>query len=78
MPLLLRRLLVAWDGLWQGLADWLWGSSESVVTMSDSSSGIDPNGRPSSTNAGSADSESSWGSIQTAGNEIARATVQER
>lgn len=59
-PLLLGGMLLAWEDLWESLADLLLGSSESVITMSDSSSGIDPLGRPH-TNTGSADSEYSSG-----------------
>ena len=61
VPLLLGGLLLTWDGLWAGLADWLQDSLESVAAMSDSSSGIDPDGRPTTTTTGSADSEYSSG-----------------
>lgn len=60
-PLLLGGMLLMWEGLWRGLADWLRGSSGSVITMSDYSSGIDPLGRPTNTSTGSADSEYSSG-----------------
>jgi hypothetical protein len=60
-PLLLGGLLLTWEGFWRSLADWLGGASESVITMSDYSSGIDPNGRPTNTSTGSADSEYSSG-----------------
>jgi hypothetical protein len=60
-PLVLGGMLLAWDGLWDHLTGWLWGSSDSAVMMSDSSSGTDPDGRPTTANAGSADSESSSG-----------------
>jgi hypothetical protein len=59
-PLVLGGMLLVWDGLWERLADWLGGFSVSAITMSDYSSGIDPNGRPTTT-TGSADSESSSG-----------------
>ena len=59
-PVVLGGMLLAWEGLWDHLAGWLWGTSESAMTMSDSSSGIDPDGQPT-TNTGSADSEYSSG-----------------
>ena len=58
-PLVLGGMLLAWDGLWARLADWLAGSSESAITTS--SSGIDPLGSPTATTTGSADSEYSSG-----------------
>ncbi len=60
-PLLLGGMLLAWENLWDGLAAWLWGSPVSAVTMSDYSSGIDPNGLPNGANTGSAESDSSSG-----------------
>lgn len=60
-PLVLGGMLLTWEDLWESLADWLRGSSESVVMMSDYSSGIDPDGRPITTSSGSADSEYSSG-----------------
>ena len=59
-PLVLGGMLLVWEGLWERLADWLGGFSVSAITMSDYSSGIDPDGRPTTT-TGSADSESSSG-----------------
>jgi hypothetical protein len=59
--LVLGGMLLAWEGFWDGWADWLWGSAVSAVTMSDSSSGIDPNGRPNNVGTGSANSEYSSG-----------------
>jgi len=60
-PLLLGGMLLAWENLWDGLAAWLWGSPESTISMSDSSSGIDPLGRPNGANTGSAESDYSSG-----------------
>jgi len=60
-PLVLGGMLLFWDGLWERLVDWLEDSAESAILMSDSSSGIDPNGRPTTTTTGSADSDYSSG-----------------
>ena len=62
VPLVLGGMLLVWDSIWERLADCLGVSSVSAILMSDSSSGIDPNGRPTTTTTtGSADSESSSG-----------------
>ena len=60
-PLVLGGILLVWDGLWERLAVWLWSSSETAIPMSDSSSGIDPDGRPTTATPGSTDSEYSSG-----------------
>lgn len=60
-PLILGGMLLLWDGLWERLAIWLGGTSESAILMSDSSSGIDPDGRPITTTPDSAHSEYSSG-----------------
>jgi hypothetical protein len=68
-PLLLGGMMLAgpfsmpetWDGLWSRVAAWLGGSSGWALSMSDSSSGIDPNGRPEGASTGSTDSEYSSG-----------------
>ena len=60
-PLVLGGMLLTWDGLWERLANWFLGSSVSAVMMSDYSSGIDPDGRPTTMTTGSADSEYSSG-----------------
>ena len=51
----------AWDGLWSGVSGWLGGSQAWSLVKSDSSSGIDPLGRPDGATTDSADSEYSSG-----------------
>ena len=68
-PLLLGGMMLAgpfsmpeaWDGLWSRLSGWLGGSPEWSLATSDSSSGIDPDGRLGSATTGSATSDYSSG-----------------
>lgn len=48
----------SWESLWASVFSWL-GGQPGVAVFSESSSGIDPDGRPERVEAGSADSDSS-------------------
>lgn len=48
----------SWESLWASLFSWI-GAQPGEAALSDSSSGIDPDGRPTSTTGDSADSDSS-------------------